>query len=119
MNKQQLLPKEVWSNLAPLGSTENTPDPDVTLKFFTPWTSWTWYATEGSAEDQDGKTVPFDDPRAVDVRFFGLVDGDEVELGYWVLSELLEVRGPGGLTIERDLYWSAKPLSQVQKEIAR
>lgn len=119
MNKQQLLPKEVWSNLAPLGSTENTPDPDVTLKFFTPWTSWTWYATDGSAEDKDGNIVPFDDPKAVDVRLFGLVDGQDVELGYWVLSELLGVRGPVGLMVERDIYWSPKSLSKVKAEAQR
>ncbi len=119
MDKQQMLPREVAARLAPLGSTENTSDPDVTLKFFTPWTSWTWYATEGSAEDEDGDIVPFDDPRVTDVRFFGLVDGHECELGYWVLSELLAVQGPGGLTIERDLYWSPKALSLVREEIGR
>ncbi len=119
MDKQQILPKEVAAKLAPLGSTENTPDPLVTLKFFTPWTSWTWYATEGSAEDGDGNIVPFDDSKASDVRFFGLVDGHECELGYWVLSELLEVRGPGGLTIERDLYWSPTSLSTVRESIGR
>ncbi len=117
MDKQQLLPQEVWSTLAPLGSTEDSPDPLVTLKFFTPWTSWTWYATEGSAEDEDGNIVPFDDPRVSDVRFFGLVDGQECELGYWLLSELLAVRGPVGLVIERDIYWTATPLSVVRKRV--
>ena len=40
-------------------------------KFFTPDSNWTWYATE------------FDD---IDT-FFGLVDGFEKELGYFLLSE--------------------------------
>lgn len=117
MNANALVTPEVWPLLAPLGSTEHTPDPPATVKFFTPWTSWTWYATEGGAEDKDGNTVRFDDPRAVDVRFFGLVDGLECELGYWLLSELLSVRGPVGLMIERDLHWTATPLSVVRGRV--
>lgn len=70
-------------------------------KFFTPWTSWSWYVTEASQEDDD-------------VRFFGLVDGHEKELGYFVLSELMEVRGPGGLTIERDLHFGEHKLSEFR-----
>ena len=117
MKPNMLVPPDVWPLLAPLGSTEDTPDPPVTVKYFTPWTGWTWYATEASAEDTDGNTVPFDDPRAADVRFFGLVDGLECELGYWLLSELLSVRGPVGLMIERDHHWRATPLSVVRQRV--
>ena len=35
------------------------------------------------------------------------------EWGYFVLSELESVRGPAGLTIERDLHFSAAPFSEV------
>jgi hypothetical protein len=99
--RQHLLPPELLATLPPLYSTENTPDPIVVVKFFVPWGSWTWYATEGQAEDDD-------------VRFFGLVDGHEKELGYFVLSELMSVRGPGGLTIERDLHFKQEPLSKFK-----
>ena len=51
------------------------------VKFFTPDSNWTWYATE------------FDD---IDT-FFGLADGFEKELGYFLLSELENIRGPFGL----------------------
>ena len=53
----------------------------------------------------------------VDYQFFGLVDGHERELGYFVLSELEEVRGPMGLPIERDLYWQPKTLAEIAPEM--
>ena len=45
--------------------------------------------------------------------FFGYVIGFEEEWGYFVLSELESIRGPGGLTIERDLHFRPGPFSQV------
>ena len=41
--------------------------------------------------------------------FFGYVVGHEAEWGYFRLSELEVVRGPGGLWIERDLYFNSGP----------
>ncbi|MPZ50988.1 MAG: DUF2958 domain-containing protein [Dehalococcoidia bacterium] len=87
------------------------------VKFFTPWTQWTWYAAEASAELADGSEVSLQDPRAedrVDVIFFGLVYGLEKEYGYWRLSELTEIRGPVGLRIERDLYFTPTPLEECK-----
>ena len=105
MNKEQLrkhlLPPEVQKELPPLYATEHQLDPIVKIKFFVPWGSWTWFVTEGSPEEDED-----------DFRFFGLVDGHEKELGYFVLSDLMSVRGPGGLTIERDLYFKPQPLSK-------
>jgi hypothetical protein len=71
-----------------------------TPKFFTPWTSWTWYITEGSPEDDD-------------FIFFCYVIGQEREWGYSSLNELESIRGPGGLTIERDLHFNPKPRSEI------
>lgn len=51
-----------------------------------------------------------------DFRFFGYVHGHCDELGYFSLKELKSVHGPGiwqALGIERDLYFTPKPLSQV------
>jgi len=70
---------------------KNAEDVAVPVKFFTPDSNWTWYATEY-------------DP--AEGRFFGLVSGFETELGYFMLSELEGARGPLGLKIERDLHWS-------------
>lgn len=74
----------------------------VIVKFFTPDSNWTWYAVSA-----------YQEPESKDVQFFGLVDGFEKELGYFWLSELESVRGPFGLPIERDLYWTPVPLSDL------
>ena len=65
----------------------------VPVKFFTPWTNWTWYATEYNPETRN---------------FFGWVEGFDKELGYFNLDELESVRGPFGLKIERDINWNPK-----------
>ena len=70
------------------------------IKFFTPDTNWTWYASEFSTEEN---------------IFFGLVSGFEVELGYFALSELEEARGPLGFPIERDIYYKPKTLEELMK----
>ena len=67
------------------------------VKFFTPDSNWTWYASEFDGED----------------IFFGLVSGFEVELGYFSLKELQEAHGPLGLPIERDLHFEPKTLQRA------
>ena len=91
----ELLTAELRAQLPRLYAQEHDSDPIVYAKFFTPWTSWTWYITEGSPEDDD-------------FIFFCYVIGQEREWGYSSLNELQSVRGPGGLTIERDLYFTPK-----------
>ena len=68
----------------PLYSGDGKKVVPVIVKFFCPWSSWTWYATE-AAKTEEG-----------DWEFFGLVEGHEKELGYFRLSELQSLRGPGG-----------------------
>ena len=94
----KLLTKELRAKLPPLYSTEKDEDPTAVAKFFTPDSNWTWYATEFDGED----------------RFFGLVDGFDKELGYFSLAELASARGPLGLPIERDRWFSPKPLSECR-----
>jgi len=96
----KLLTEEIRKKIPPLFSQEKIKDPMVYVKFFTPWTNWTWYATEFDGKDE----------------FFGWVVGLEKELGYFSLSELESVRGPGGIGVERDMYFKPKPLSQVMAE---
>jgi hypothetical protein len=98
----QLLTDELRSQLPPLYAQENEKDPIVYIKFFTPWAGWTWYITEGSAEGDD-------------FIFFGYVIGQFKEWGYTSLNELQSVRGPGGLTIERDLYFKPKRRSEIKE----
>ena len=93
----ELLTKEVRGKLPPLYSQEEVEDPMVICKFFFPDFSWTWYAIEFDGTDQ----------------FYGLVDGDEKELGYFSLTELMSNRGKLGLPIERDRYFIPCRLSEI------
>jgi len=96
----ELLPKEIRDKLPPLYASEEIGLAALALvKYFTPDSDWTWYGSEFDGED----------------IFFGLVSGFEVELGYFALSELEEVRGPLGLPVERDLHFEPKSLDELAK----
>lgn len=101
----KLLTKEIAKKLPKLGATDGT-DGVVVAKFFTPDANWTWYVTEGEPRGNG------------DWELFGLVDGHELELGHFLLSEVEELRGPLGLPVERDAWWSEKKVSEVKKENA-
>ncbi len=109
----KLLTKELREKLPALYSQDGKGgEAIVYIKFFLPSGSWTWYATEGSPiKDESGK--------AVDFHFFGLVDGNEKELGYFSLAELESVKGPMGLPIERDIHWEPKSLKEIAPELFR
>jgi hypothetical protein len=94
----QLLPTEVAKELPALRRQEAFGEDAIAyVKFFAPWTNWTWFASEYDPEDR---------------MFFGVVVGHEREFGYFCLDELERVNGPAGLRIERDLYWTPKPLKE-------
>ena len=99
----KLLTKEIIARLekSPLYSQEKNPDPEIIVKFFCPWGNWTWFATEGSKQD-DGDWI-----------FFGKVVGHESELGYFCLSELESIKHFSGLKIERDMYFEGMHLSDT------
>lgn len=103
----KLLTKEIERKLPSLYSQDGKPADQVkvAVKFFCPWNSWTWYATEGEYQEESGTWL-----------FFGLVKGLETELGYFTLSELESARGPGGLRIERDLHFGNHTLADVQEK---
>src|SRR5947208_514544 len=109
--QEPLLDPESRARLPALYSNEELGlDALAQVKFFTPDGSWTWYASEGSAVDEDGYYNT--DKEKVDYIFFGMVVGLETELGYFSLSELEGVRGPMGLPIERDLHFQPKSLKE-------
>lgn len=103
----KLLTKEIRDQLPPLYANEEIGlQAKVVVKFFTPDSNWTWYATEGQpVTDENGMEI--------DYEFFGLVDGFEMELGYFMLSELESAKGPLGLPIERDLYYTPQTLEEI------
>lgn len=95
----EMLTKDIRAKLPSLGATEKIPSAKkvCVVKYFQPWGSWTWYAVEFDGED----------------IFFGLVDGFELEWGYFSLSELQSINGPIGLTIERDLYFGMPKMKDI------
>lgn len=101
----KLMTKEIEKKLPPLYSGEGTPleEREPVVKYFTPWSNWTWYVLEGQKQE-DG-----------DWLFFGLVEGLETELGYFRLSDLQSIRGPVGLRVERDLYFIPEPITSYMK----
>ena len=109
----KLLPKEIREQLPPLYAQDGKGGKAVVYaKFFTPSSSWTWLVLEGEpALDETQKEI--------DYKFFGLVYGHEREFGYFLLSELEEVRGPMGLPIERDLHFKPKTLQEIAPEMFR
>ncbi len=67
------------------------------VKLFDPTTGWTWYISEYDSETR---------------RAFGKVHGQETELGYFDMAEIVALRGGFGLPVERDLYWEPRPLCE-------
>jgi len=98
-----LLTKELRGTLPELYSQEGESNPLVRVKFFLPSSKWTWYGIEFDGED----------------LFFGYVDGEYPELGYFRLSELQEIRGLWNLGVERDMYFHPTPLHTIQAEVER
>ena len=95
----ELLPKEIRENLPELYANEEVGlAAQALVKFFTPDSNWSFYASEFDGED----------------IFFGLVIGFEAEFGYFSLSELESVRGPLGLPIERDLHFKPQSLEELR-----
>jgi hypothetical protein len=98
----ELLPSDIKEQMPDLYSAEEYGlESKALVKFFTPDSNWTWYASEF-----DGKDI-----------FFGLVSGFEVELGYFSLSELESVKGPLGLPIERDLHYQPTSLQELMDKL--
>ena len=94
----KLFPDEIRSQLPKLYESEELGlAVNAMVKFFTPDSNWSWYASEFDGDD----------------IFFGLVSGFEIELGYFSLSELRSVTGPRGLLIERDLYFEPRSLENL------
>ena len=101
----KLMTRELAETIPPLYANEDAADYDAVLapaKLFSPYTGWTWYITEWEAESG---------------LCFGLVEGFEVELGYFDLTELAEITVFGSVpAVERDLYWEPQTLGEIRRQ---
>lgn len=91
----RLLTKQIEKQLAkyPLYSQDNKGENAIVVcKFFLQ--GYTWYVLEAEYNKVTNDYV-----------FFGIVDGQEKEYGYFTLSQLKNARGRWGLTVERDMYF--------------
>ena len=97
----RLMTKQLEKRFAQVGSQKEVEDPVIVAKFFTPFGTARWYATEY-------------DP--VNKMFFGYVSifgGWDDEWGYFSLAELESCKSSFGSVIERDLHWSETKASVV------
>ena len=85
--------------LPKLYATEGQADPIAWAKFFTPDSIWSWYVVEFDSKD----------------LCYGLVFGQETELGYFCLSELAAVRGPLGFGVEQERHFPPTRLSLLRE----
>ena len=96
--KQLLLTKNLLAKLPALGTTDDKKPEDikVPVKFFSPYSNWTWYLYEYEPGTR---------------MFFGLVCGFEKEFGYVSLDELeaaVKKMRTGTLQlVERDTHWNS------------
>lgn len=100
----KLMTRELGDTIPALYANENAEHYDAVVapaKLFTPFSNWTWYITEWDRETG---------------LCFGLVQGFEVEVGYFDLTELSEVTVFGGVpAVERDLYWKPRTIGEIRR----
>ena len=95
----KLIPQTLLNNIPDLYETEGFLNPTCYVKLFTPDSNWTWWVLEYDGED----------------TFFAMVHGHEKELGYVSISELESVKGPMGLKVERDKYFTPKRYGDIEE----
>lgn len=99
-----ILTKEVLKAFNKQGYTgdKQTKDIKIVLKLFNPYGAGTWYLYEKESED-------------IFWGFVNLGDSEMAECGTVSMSELMSLRLPMGLKIERDMRF--KPLSISLEEV--
>jgi hypothetical protein len=75
----------------------------VVCKFFNPCGSWSWFAMNFDGDDY----------------IWGIVDGFEVEMGSFSLSELQAYKGPLNIGIERDLQFKPITAKELWERLMR
>lgn len=98
----KLMTKKIADQIPDLYETDNEEAEHIAYaKFFSPYTSWYWYALEFDGDD----------------TFFGYVFGDFHEYGYFSLSELSNAMYQNIVpAVERDLSFEPTLLKEIFKE---
>ena len=98
----QLITKELEKIIPKLYATEDIKLENKTVyaKLFTPDANWAWWVLEINIEER---------------IMFCYVQGMSDELGNVSLDELEEVKGPLGLKIERDLYFTPTRYGDIKE----
>lgn len=95
----KLMTKEIEKKAQKQYSQGSDMNQKVVAKFFDPTGSWTWYLMNQDPNDP--------------AYLWGIVKGDEIEVGSFSLSELSSYRGSLGLGIERDLYFTPESAKEI------
>jgi len=99
----KIFTKEVLAKLPALGTNaeKSMEEVKVPLKLFNPAGAGTWYITEYDPEEE------------LAFGFVNLGDPEMAELGYIYVPELLQLKLPFGLSIERDRHFGNHTLKEV------
>lgn len=94
----KLITKDLENRFKKIGSQENIPLKDhiVVAKFFNPAGAGTWFVTE------------YDPETKICFGFVSIFGDWNDEWGSFSLAELEELKGPFGIGIERDMFWTEK-----------
>jgi len=98
----QLLTKEIKTKAEKQYTKGGDMEQNIVAKFFDPMGSWTWYLMN---KDPDSGYC------------WGIVDGNAVEMGSFMIEELEEYSGQFGLGIERDTSFSPVEANIIWKKL--
>ena len=100
--RHKMLPVGIEAKLADSRLHPKDSASPVIVKYFSPYSEWTWYAIEGEKQENG------------DWRLYGLVIGHEKELGYFLLSDLAGQTRMGGRlpVVERDCHFGEHTLKE-------
>jgi len=111
--------KLVAADKAFLASDDGKTSDEIAVKFFNPVGAATWYIVSATPLGTVNGEPDYETDNPADWHMFGFANlGDPMnaELGYVLLSELKAIKGPFGLGIERDMYYSGGSLKEVMAE---
>ena len=118
---QKRITKAIIEALAktPYGSTDGTPKDDkrVIARFFNPMGRGTWYVLEDSMFFKDGEPKDADHIDENMIVFAASTLGYGLELGDISLKELMDIKLPFGMYIERDS--SVEPFKNTLGELRK